>query len=169
MNKAQWNPLNWAYSIQSEQYVSVEVPPFFFFERYKWSKELQEETVAQSEVKRNENRVRCAAQKGTCRSFGSFQGAYGAPLVWHLSKNKLINPISSTGINTDINNASDLHCHVIAGCGYALQPLVVAAAGASRQHHAGRKEDVFDFLGILLYDLHQKFPRFTQAFVVNLY
>lgn len=101
--------------------IVAEVPFFFFlFERFKWSKELQEETGVQNEVKRNENRVRCATQKGTCRSFGSFQGAYGAPLVWHLSKNKLINPIQSTGIHTDINNASDLHRHVIGGRGHTL-------------------------------------------------
>lgn len=63
----------------------------------------------------------------------------------------------------------DLHGHVIAGRGHALQGLVVAAAGAARQHHARRDEDVLHLLGVLLQDLHQQLPRLTQTLVVHLH
>lgn len=64
---------------------------------------------------------------------------------------------------------ADLHCNVIAGCGCALQHLIVAAAGAAPQHHARRDKNVLHLFGILLQDLYQQLPRPTETLVVHLH
>lgn len=67
------------------------------------------------------------------------------------------------------NTASDLHRHVVAGRRHALHHLIAAAAGAARQHHAGRDEDVLHLLRVLLQNLHQQLSGLTQALVVHLH
>lgn len=62
----------------------------------------------------------------------------------------LVNPIAQNTQSITLVNATNLHCNVIAGCGHALQHLIVAATGAAHQHHAGRDEDVLHLLRILL-------------------
>lgn len=119
--------------------------------------------------------------EGHLEGSGPIRGTLEEPmcLMWHLGKNKaLICPcrahtvwikcVTPTAQNTQSITA-DLHCDVIAGRWHALQHLIVAAAGAARQHHAGRDEDVLDLFRILLQNLHQQLPRLTQTLVVHLH
>lgn len=53
--------------------------------------------------------------------------------------------------------------------GHTLQGLVVAAAPAPHQGHAGRLEDVLDLIGVLLEDVHQGLDRTAVAALVDIH
>lgn len=61
-----------------------------------------------------------------------------------------------------------LQRHVTALRGDALQRLVVAAASAAFQHHAGRDVRVFRVPWVLLENVHQGLPGLADTLDVNL-